>query len=76
MLQQLKDLALLQLWLRFCPYPGNFHMQRSLGSPCVEKRLCSLWQAASKMDHYDLHPSIFGSYVPSLEYGLDLVTCL
>ena len=22
----LKDLALLQLWLRFSPWPGNFHM--------------------------------------------------
>ena len=24
--QWVKDLALLQLWLRFHPWPGNFHM--------------------------------------------------
>ena len=29
MAQRVKDLALLLLWLRFHPYPGNFHMLRT-----------------------------------------------
>ena len=37
-MQWVKDLVLLQLWLGFHPWPGNFHMLGAGGSQGEQKR--------------------------------------